>query len=100
MPPAPPRPIADASSGGAVGGAGAADGQAGMAASPGGPAAATSAAVPVAGALVAVGGHSLELAEGFYVVWPRSRELNGPARRVRDWLVEEGRLSREAFSDI
>jgi DNA-binding transcriptional LysR family regulator len=32
---------------------------------------------------------------GFYVVWPRSRELNGPARRVRDWLVEEGRLSRE-----
>jgi len=55
-PPAPPRPaIADASPGGAAGGAGAVNGQAGMAASTGGAAAATSAAVPVAGALVAAG---------------------------------------------
>ena len=55
MPPAPARPaMADAPSGGAAG-AGAANGQAGMAASTGGAAAATSAAVPVAGALVAVG---------------------------------------------
>ena len=54
-PPAPPRPIADASASGAAGGTGAANGQAGMAASTGGAAAATSAAVPVAGALVAVG---------------------------------------------
>ncbi|MBB5044863.1 LysR substrate-binding domain-containing protein [Shinella fusca] len=47
------------------------------------------------GALVPVGGHALTMQDaGFYVVWPRSRELNGPARRVRDWLVEEGRLSR------
>jgi len=49
------------------------------------------------GALVPVGGHALTMQDaGFYVVWPRSRELNGPARRVRDWLVEEGRLSRGA----
>ena len=46
------------------------------------------------GALVAVGGHALKLDDAFYVVWPRSRDLNGPARRVRDWLVEEGRVGR------
>jgi DNA-binding transcriptional LysR family regulator len=48
------------------------------------------------GALVPVGGHVLRTDDAFHVVWPRSRELNGQARRVRDWLVEEGRLSREA----
>ena len=42
------------------------------------------------GALVPVGGHVLRTGFAFYVVWPRSRELNGPARRVRDWLVAEG----------
>lgn len=46
------------------------------------------------GALVTVGGHVLETEGAFYVVWPRARELNGPARRVRDWLLEEGRLGR------
>ena len=46
------------------------------------------------GALVPVGGHALKLDDAFYVVWPRSRDLNGPARRVRDWLVEEGRVGR------
>ena len=44
-------------------------------------------------ALVAVGGHALHTNLAFYVVWPRSRELNSQARRVRDWLVEEGRRS-------
>ena len=47
------------------------------------------------GALVAVGGHVLNTNLAFYVVWPRSRELNAQARRVRDWLVEEGRRDRE-----
>ncbi|MDX3925631.1 MAG: LysR substrate-binding domain-containing protein [Shinella sp.] len=43
------------------------------------------------GALVPVGGHVLVTGTAFHVVWPRSRELNAPARRVRDWLLEEGR---------
>lgn len=43
------------------------------------------------GALVPVGSHVLETGSAFYVVWPRSRELNSQARRVRDWLLEEGR---------
>ncbi|AYG57489.1 LysR substrate-binding domain-containing protein [Rhizobium jaguaris] len=47
------------------------------------------------GALVAVGRHVLNTNMAFYVVWPRSRELNAPAQRVRDWLIEEGRRSRE-----
>ncbi len=42
------------------------------------------------GALVPVGGHVLKTGHAFYVVWPRSRELNAQARRVRDWLLEEG----------
>lgn len=42
------------------------------------------------GALVPVGGHVLDTGLAFYVVWPRSRELNSQARRVRDWLLEEG----------
>ncbi|KAA0695724.1 LysR family transcriptional regulator [Neorhizobium sp. P12A] len=45
------------------------------------------------GALVAVGSHVLDTNLAFHVVWPRSRELNAQARRVRDWLVEEGRRS-------
>ena len=43
------------------------------------------------GALVPVGGHVLETGLAFYIVWPRSRELNSQARRVRDWLLAEGR---------
>lgn len=43
------------------------------------------------GALVPVASHVLETGMAFYVVWPRSRELNAPARRVRDWLLAEGR---------
>ncbi|MBD9371219.1 LysR family transcriptional regulator [Rhizobium sp. ARZ01] len=43
------------------------------------------------GALMPVGEHVLETGLAFYVVWPRSRELNSQARRVRDWLLEEGR---------
>ena len=42
------------------------------------------------GALVPVGGHVLDTGFAFYVVWPRSRELNSHARRVRDWLLGEG----------
>jgi DNA-binding transcriptional LysR family regulator len=45
------------------------------------------------GALVPVGNHVLKTDLAFYVVWPRSRELNHQARRVRDWLLTEG--SRE-----
>ncbi|TXI00578.1 MAG: LysR family transcriptional regulator [Rhizobium sp.] len=47
------------------------------------------------GALVAVGGHALNTNLAFHVVWPKSRELSTPARRVRDWLVEEGNRSRK-----
>lgn len=43
-----------------------------------------------AGLLVPVGGHVLETGQAFYVVWPRSRDLKAPARRVRDWLISEG----------
>ena len=42
------------------------------------------------GALVAVGGHVYSTGLAFHIVWPRSRELNGQARRVRDWLIEQG----------
>jgi len=42
------------------------------------------------GALVPVGDYVLETGNAFYVVWPRSRELSLPARRVRDWLVTHG----------
>jgi DNA-binding transcriptional LysR family regulator len=42
------------------------------------------------GALVPVGDHVLETGTAFYVVWPKSRELSAPARKVRDWLVQQG----------
>ncbi|UJW76234.1 LysR substrate-binding domain-containing protein [Rhizobium sp. SL42] len=41
------------------------------------------------GQLVEVGGHALLTGNAFYVVWPRSRELNGAATRVRDWLLAQ-----------
>ena len=42
------------------------------------------------GALVPVGDYVLETGKAFYVVWPKSRELSLPARKVRDWLVAQG----------
>lgn len=42
------------------------------------------------GALVPVGGHVFATGSAFHVVWPRSRELSLPARKVRDWLVAQG----------
>ncbi|MBL0370590.1 LysR family transcriptional regulator [Rhizobium sp. KVB221] len=42
------------------------------------------------GALMPVGNYVLETGNAFYVVWPRSRELSLPARKVRDWLVGQG----------
>ncbi|MGE6781257.1 LysR substrate-binding domain-containing protein [Ensifer adhaerens] len=50
------------------------------------------------GALVPVAGHVLKTGLAFYVVWPRSRELNAQAKRVRDWLLDEGRRDRDALS--
>ncbi|CAN7557312.1 LysR family transcriptional regulator [Ensifer sp. ENS07] len=50
------------------------------------------------GALVPVAGHVLKTGLAFYVVWPRSRELNAQAKRVRDWLLDEGRRDRAAMS--
>ncbi|KSV76504.1 LysR family transcriptional regulator [Sinorhizobium sp. GW3] len=50
------------------------------------------------GALVSVAGHVLKTGLAFYVVWPRSRELNAQAKRVRDWLLDEGRRDRAAMS--
>jgi DNA-binding transcriptional LysR family regulator len=52
------------------------------------------------GALVAVGGHVLNTDLAFHIVWPRSKELNSQARRVRDWLVDEGRRSREEHKAV
>ncbi|MBD9493045.1 MULTISPECIES: LysR substrate-binding domain-containing protein [Ensifer] len=49
------------------------------------------------GALVPVAGHVLKTGLAFYVVWPRSRELNAQAKRVRDWLLDEGRRDRAAM---
>ena len=43
------------------------------------------------GALVPVSTHVFETGSAFHVVWPRSRELSAPARKVRDWLVAQGR---------
>ncbi|OCP00251.1 MULTISPECIES: LysR substrate-binding domain-containing protein [unclassified Ensifer] len=51
------------------------------------------------GALVPVARHVLKTGLAFYVVWPRSRELNAQAKRVRDWLLEEGRRDRAALSE-
>jgi DNA-binding transcriptional LysR family regulator len=45
------------------------------------------------GALVPVGDYVLETGNAFHVVWPRSRELSLPARKVRDWLVAQGAAS-------
>ncbi|QRM54485.1 LysR substrate-binding domain-containing protein [Sinorhizobium sp. BG8] len=45
------------------------------------------------GALVRVGGHVLKTSMAFHVVWPRSRELSSQARRVRDWLLQEGQAA-------
>lgn len=42
------------------------------------------------GALVPVSSHVFETGSDFYVVWPRSRELSTPARKVRDWLLAQG----------
>ena len=42
------------------------------------------------GVLVPVGGHVLATGAAFYVIWPKSRELSLPARKVRDWLVAQG----------
>jgi DNA-binding transcriptional LysR family regulator len=42
------------------------------------------------GALVPVSPHVFETGSDFYVVWPRSRELSQPARKVRDWLLAQG----------
>jgi DNA-binding transcriptional LysR family regulator len=42
------------------------------------------------GALVPVSEHVFETGSDFYVVWPRSRELSTPARKVRDWLLAQG----------
>ena len=42
------------------------------------------------GALVPVGNHVFDTGSAFHVVWPRSRDLSLPARKVRDWLVAQG----------
>ena len=47
------------------------------------------------GSLVEVGGHMVETGNHFHIVWPRSRELNAPARRVRDWLAAEGMAAKD-----
>lgn len=40
-----------------------------------------------AGLLVRVTNHSLRTGKGFYVVWPKTRELSDSMKRVRDWLI-------------
>jgi len=41
-----------------------------------------------AGLLVRVTDHSLRTEKGYYVVWPKARELSLSMERVRDWLIE------------
>lgn len=53
-----------------------------------------------AGQLVKVGGHALDTGLAFYVTWPKARELNNHAARVRDWLVAEGDAVRGARERI
>ena len=43
-----------------------------------------------AGLLVRVTTHSLKTGKGFFVVWPKHRELSDSARKVRDWLAAQG----------
>lgn len=40
-----------------------------------------------AGLLVQVTDRTLMTGRGFYVIWPKGRDLSEPARQVRDWLV-------------
>lgn len=49
------------------------------------------------GALVPLGNHVLATGAAFYVVWPTSRELSAPARKVRDWLVAQGAHGNESL---
>jgi DNA-binding transcriptional LysR family regulator len=49
------------------------------------------------GALVPVGNHVLRTGAAFYVIWPKSRELSGPARKVRDWLLVQGAGHEDLF---
>jgi DNA-binding transcriptional LysR family regulator len=43
-----------------------------------------------AGLLQPVTSHVVHTGAAFYVVWPRTRELNQRARAVRDWLIADG----------
>jgi DNA-binding transcriptional LysR family regulator len=44
----------------------------------------------VSGALVPVSNHIFTTGTAFYIVWPRSRELSTPSKKVRDWLLAQG----------
>ncbi len=44
------------------------------------------------GRLVEVTDHYLKTGEGFYVVWPKSRQLSNADVRVRDWIIEMHRF--------
>ncbi|TIV62611.1 MAG: LysR family transcriptional regulator, partial [Mesorhizobium sp.] len=41
------------------------------------------------GLLVPVTDHVMRTGIGFYVIWPKNRELSDNARKVRDWLVAQ-----------
>jgi DNA-binding transcriptional LysR family regulator len=41
-----------------------------------------------AGLLARVPDHALRTGKGFYVVWPKARELSDSMKRVRDWLID------------
>ncbi len=41
-----------------------------------------------AGLLARVTDHALRTGKGFYVVWPKARELSDSMKRVRDWLID------------
>lgn len=42
-----------------------------------------------AGLLVRISEHCFETGNGFYVVWPKDREISSNAQKVRDWLIEQ-----------
>jgi DNA-binding transcriptional LysR family regulator len=41
------------------------------------------------GQLLQVAGHVLRTGKFFHVAWPRNQALTEPARRVRDWLIDQ-----------
>ncbi|WP_269581152.1 LysR substrate-binding domain-containing protein [Roseibium sp. Sym1] len=51
------------------------------------------------GRLRKVTGHTFRTGNGYYVVWPKDRELDDNAREVRDWMLRQN-PEADAFNDL